>query len=64
MGFISDILHLFEILCNIREGITIKALRQISQFGNSEDHSFICFVGSLIKAIPGAPFGRSKRFPF
>ena len=62
--FISDILHLFEVLCNIREGITIKDLRQISQFGDFEDHLFICFVSSLIKAFPGTPFGRSKRFLF
>ena len=62
--FISDILHLFEVLCNIREGITIKALRQISRFGDFEDHSFIRFVSSLIKAFPRAPFGRSKRFLF
>ena len=41
--FISDILHLFEVFCNIREDITIKTLRQTSRLCNFEDHLFISF---------------------
>ena len=62
MGFVSDVLHLCSVLCNVREGITTKVLRQISWFGNFEDHSFLSFISSLVKAFPGAPFARSERF--
>ena len=62
--FISDVLHLFEVICDIRDNITIKALKQISWFGDFEAHSFISFASLLIKAFPGAPIGRPKRFLF
>ena len=49
--YVSDVLHLFEVLCNIREGITSKALRQLSRFGDFEGpfvYKFFQFIDNSL----------------
>lgn len=61
---ISDVLHMFEVFCNKRDGRTINAVRQMSRFGNLEDNSLKGLVSSTINDLPAVSFRRSNRVFF